>query len=189
MQHWKITKWITRNEPDLARSECHLPVCLSSDVLVSHLSSRNLTRSASPPGLLSGRGSRNLRNILCALEVSSLKSLGRLTGISTPLLPCQCRYRTYRGSSLPAFCHGRQPVRHTNITIPNCHTSCDVSALQHVSCRCSNSAEICSIKLTFLRKLDQVTVQWWDFINTVIKAESFLASWFLLRSYIKRWII
>jgi hypothetical protein len=121
-------------EPWSERFRSVSPVCLSSDVLVSHLSSRNLARSASPPGLFSGRGSRNFRNILCAREVSSLKSLGRLTGIRTPVLPCQCRYRTYRGSSLPAFCQGRQPVRHTNITIPNCHTSCDVSALQQESC-------------------------------------------------------
>lgn len=154
------------------------PVCLSKDVLVSHLSSRNLARSASPPGLFSGRGSRNLRNILWALEVSSLKSLGLLTGIRTPLLPCQCRYRTYRGSSLPAFCQGRQPVRHTNITIPNCHTSCDVSALQHVSCRWSYFSVTTLLNITERGAMANICKEVND-ISVCMKVENLLIRWLL----------
>lgn len=153
------------------------PVCLSKDVLVSHLSSRNFARSASPPGLFSGRGSRNLRNILWALEVSSLKSLGLLTGIRTPLLPCQCRYRTYRGSSLPAFCQGRQPVRHTNITIPNCHTSCDVSALQHASCR-SYFSVTSLLNITEWSPMAKIYKEVND-ISVYMKVENLLIRWLL----------
>lgn len=36
----------------------------------------------------------------------------------------------YLGSSDAAFCHGKQPVRHTKRTMPNCHTSCEETALE-----------------------------------------------------------
>jgi hypothetical protein len=119
-----------------------------------------------------------LRSILWALEVSSLKSLGRLTGIRTPLLPCQCRYRTYRGSSLPAFCQGRQPVRHTNITIPNCHTSCDVSALQHASCWLSHFSVTSLLNTTA-----------WDALATLYKDDSHISVYMKAENLLIRWLL
>lgn len=107
-----------------------LPIISFSAVLANHRSSKNFCKSVRFFGRRSGIGSRNFRNNLHARLVSNLKSFGvRLIGM-TILEFCHTKYRTYRGSSEAAFCHGKQPVKQTNKTIPNCHRSCDGTVLK-----------------------------------------------------------
>lgn len=106
------------------------PIISFSAFLASHRSSKNFCKSDIFFGRRSGIGSRNLRNSLHARLVSNLNSFGvRFIGITIFEL-CHIKYRIYRGSSEAAFCHGKQPVKHTNKTIPNCHRSCDGTVLE-----------------------------------------------------------
>lgn len=105
-----------------------VPLFFSVLFFANHRSSRYLCTSVNVTGLFSTRGSRNFLKRRCALEETSLKSFGCfLIGIA---LQCHETYLVYRGSSMAAFCQGRHPVKHTNTTIANCHTSWDVSALE-----------------------------------------------------------